>query len=109
VGLGGLLGSRLSGRFVGGLFLGRLQLLVGLGARRFAGNQVLGLLDPLVAGGAATQRQLLVVLGEVGLAPAGDVVEARDARGVELLFERRADAADELDVIDEAGSGRSRR
>src|SRR3954452_20668792 len=69
---------------------GGLFRLVHLGARRLAGQELLGLLDPFLPLGAAAKRQLLVPLCKVRVAPAGDVVPALDARGAQLLLDRRA-------------------
>src|SRR4051794_28659969 len=63
------------------ILAGCLFGLVDLGARRLAGQEFLGLLDPFLASGAAVQRQVLVDLGDIGLGPGGDRVPAVDAGG----------------------------
>ena len=55
------------------------RLLVGLGARGLAGDQVFGLGNPLVALDATLEIQFFVELGDVGLGPFGDLGQAGNA------------------------------
>src|SRR5690554_7177425 len=60
------------------------RVLVNLGARRLASDQILGLGNPFVTLGTATQVKLFVELGNVGLLPGSDLDEAGDRKSTRL-------------------------
>src|SRR5690606_5271556 len=60
----------------------------------------LGLLDPVVALDAALEVQVAVDPLALGLLPAGDLGEGIDAERMQDALDLRADARDQLEVVD---------